>query len=213
MREVKVKPVLPIYMIGAVWLLYITKFPLYEPIHFLIVGGISIGVYVLLSLILPKKTVMVEEKLSPIRTGDQDLDEILNQGVAFRQELRRIKGVIKNPGMIKQIAHLEQLSKEIFDFIQKNPQKLRQIRQFTNYYLPTTVKLLKNYEEFSKQDTKVHNIAQSMAKIEGMMNNIVKVFKGVLNDLFEDKAMDTSVDLEVLENMMKQEGFDRELKL
>lgn len=76
-----------------------------------------------------------------------------------------------------------------------------------NYYLPTTVKLLENYNEFGKQEAKGENITSTMKKVEEVLDTVVNAFKKVLDDLFMDKALDTSVDIEVLEKMLREEGL------
>ena len=76
-----------------------------------------------------------------------------------------------------------------------------------NYYLPTTVKLLKDYNEFRRQEAKGANITSAMQKIEGVLDTIINAFKKLLDDLFMDKALDVSVDIEVLEKMIKEKGF------
>jgi len=206
-REIKIKSVIPIYLIGLVWILYVIVFPIYRWYDFIIASGIAVIVYKIASKLIPSKTILVEDEPEPINTGDSDLDEVLTTGSAYMSELNTLNLAIPNVKINKQVDEMMRISKRIFKFITKNPKKVRQIRQFMNYYLPTTIKLLKNYEEFRKQEAKGENITTAMGKIEGVLETVVVAFSKVLDDLFMDKALDTSVDIEVLEKMIKEEGF------
>ena len=88
-----------------------------------------------------------------------------------------------------------------------HPEKLPQIRKFMSYYLPTTLKLLRSYDELSRQGVSGQNITGTMEKVEGMMDTIVLAFEKQLDSLFGDQAMDISTDITVLDNMMAREGL------
>ena len=88
-----------------------------------------------------------------------------------------------------------------------HPEKLPQIRKFMSYYLPTTLKLLRSYDELSRQGVSGQNITGTMEKVEGMMDTIVLAFEKQLDGLFGDQAMDISTDITVLDNMMAREGL------
>ena len=206
MRELKIKPVIPVYVIGLVWILCVLALPMYRWYDFAIAIGIAALAYKISSVLIPVKTILVESKPEPINTGNSELDEILNAGNAYMMELSNFNAEIANEKINRQVSEMMNITKHIFEFITKNPSKVRQIRQFMNYYLPTAVKLLKNYKELQKQGAKGENIVSAMRKIEGVMDKIVDVFKKVLDDLFMDKALDISVDIEVLEKMIKEES-------
>jgi len=169
--------------------------------------GISVVVYKITSRLIPSRTILIESEPEPISTGNSELDEILTAGTAYMSELSSLNMEIANEKINKQVNEMMRITKDIFEFIRGNPTKVRQIRQFMNYYLPTTVKLLKNYNEFRKQEAKGDNITSAMQKIEGVLDTIVDAFRKVLDGLFMDKALDTSVDIEVLEKMIREEGF------
>ena len=207
MREMKVKSVIPIYLIGLVWILCALIFPMYRWFDFIIALGISAIVYRITSRLIPYRIILVESKPEPINTGNSEVDEVLTTGTAYMSELNTLNLAISNTKINKQVDEMMRISKSIFDFITKNPTKVRQIRQFMNYYLPTAIKLLNNYNEFRNQGAKGENISSAMIKIEEVLDTIVVAFSKVLDNLFMDKALDTSVDIEVLEKMIKEEGF------
>lgn len=206
-REIKVKSVVPVYLIGVVWVIFAFILPMYRWYDFVITSVISVIVYKVSSNLIPSKTILVESEAEPINTGNAELDEILNTGTSYMSELNKLSMEIDNEKIGSKINEIMRISKSIFDFITKNPSKVKQIRQFMNYYLPTTVKLLKDYNEFRRQEAKGANITSAMQKIEGVLDTIINAFKKLLDDLFMDKALDVSVDIEVLEKMIKEKGF------
>ena len=76
-----------------------------------------------------------------------------------------------------------------------------------SYYLPTTLKLVHVYCELEKQPVKGDNITNAKADIEKTMDTINVAFENLLDDMFEETAMDVSTDISVLKTMLAQEGL------
>jgi 5-bromo-4-chloroindolyl phosphate hydrolysis protein/uncharacterized membrane protein YuzA (DUF378 family) len=152
-----------------------------------------------------------KEKPAPmpkqINTGNKELDEMLTAGHEYITQMNELSMKIVNRGILDQIAEIMNITGQIFAFIQKNPDKIRQIRQFAGYYLPTTIKLLSDYEEMGRQTFKGENLTEAMKKIENVMEKIKQTFQNELDHLFSDKAMDISVDIDVMEQMMRDEDL------
>ena len=123
------------------------------------------------------------------------------------RDIRRANDRIADPVLSQKIDRLEEVSGKIFDYVKAHPEKLPQIRKFMSYYLPTTLKLLRSYDELSRQGVSGQNITGTMEKVEGMMATIVLAFEKQLDSLFGDQAMDISTDITVLDNMMAREGL------
>ena len=136
----------------------------------------------------------------------QDVNELLKTANGFIHDMITINLSITNPALKTQVELLINIAKQIYDFVKNNPEKIRQVRQFSNYYLPTTVNLLKNYQELQRQAIKGDNIQESMQKIAGIMMTIETAFHKQLDDLYRDKSLDISVDIEVLQNMINQQA-------
>jgi len=137
-------------------------------------------------------------------SGNKDVDELSKTANDFIHELTTARLSISDPDLKAKVEHLVEIAKQIFAFIKKNPEKIRQIRRFSNYYLPMTTSLLKDYLELQSEAVKGENIQESIQKIAGSMNTIETAFKNQLNDLYQDKALDISVGIEVLQNMTNE---------
>jgi hypothetical protein len=145
----------------------------------------------------------------PINTGDAAMDEFLNASVTSLKELNELSLAITNEKMLIPVGEILSVTRQIFAFVEKHPEKLKQIRQFMNYYLPTTIKLLGSYRDFSREQVKGANITEAMAKIENSMSGIVETFRHELDGLYMDKAVDIAVDIDVMLAMMRQHGIDQ----
>ena len=220
--ETKRKPVAPFYAVAAVWLAYALLFPLYEPLHFVLIGVVSVAVFFVVSALCrggarndgaetaqPK----AEAKPKEESTGNPELDKMLKDGRLAITEMKRLDDNIADPGISADIVRLEQVSQKIFDEVKRDPKKLSQIRRFMDYYLPTTLKLLNAYDRASAAGISGENVDATKAKVEGMMRTIVAAFEKQLDALYGSEAMDISTDITVLETMMAREGLtDQPLK-
>lgn len=203
----------PIYIFGLVWLFYSQTFPLYRWFDFVFAIGASLLASFVFSSVLPNKVTLSEaprvaKAAPPSKTGDPGLDEFLDAAGAGAAELARLELSISSPKIKEPLQDLLKTTEEIFEFVKAQPGKVRQIRQFMNYFLPTAVKLLKNYEELEAQGHKGGNITSSMEKIEDAMENIKLAFSRELDGLFSDKAMDISSDIVVLQQIIERDKLD-----
>ena len=96
---------------------------------------------------------------------------------------------------------------KIFNRVEQHPELVEDLGKFMDYYLPTTVKLLKAYEELDAQEVQGENITGSKREIEQTLDTIEQAFENLLDSFFEKAAWDISSDISVLHNMFAQEGL------
>ena len=114
---------------------------------------------------------------------------------------------ISSTAVMKQIDHLEAVTRKIIDLVVAEPKKLPQIRKFMSYYLPTTLKILNSYDRMGSAGVDGENISTTKQKIEGMMDTITAAFDRQLDALYGEEALDISADIKVMEQMLQQEGI------
>ncbi len=212
------KPVAPYYAVAITWLVYACFFPLYAPMHYVLMAVAS-GVVFFVTGLFCKSEPRTEEKTAaapaaekkePESTGDPEVDKMLKDGALALAELKRLDANIADPGISADIVRMEQISGKIFELVKENPKKLPQIRRFMDYYLPTTLKLLNAYDRASSAGISGENVDATKAKVEGMTRTVVAAFEKQLDALFGDEALDISTDITVLETMMAREGLTGE---
>ena len=222
----KKRSALPIYAIGIVWLLYAGKLNTFRGI--LSCAVVSAIVYAILHIVLPGKKTdeppkaaapeqpqpkQVEKKPEPQPEPEPEeklppeLQSVIYQGKRAIADIRRLNDEIPDERISAQIDLIERLTAQIFDCVRKNPKKLSQIRQFLNYYLPTTIKLMEQYVTLQNQSLKTENITEGMQKIEDLLDKVIIAFQRQLDALFEADVVDITADIRVMEQMMASEGL------
>jgi len=197
----------PLYLIGLTWLFYALFFPLYRWYHFAFVAVLSIVIYILGEALAPRKEVVFEEPKPPVHTGSQEADSILMQGREYIRQMNALNVAIPDERVSAQIDQLVLVCDKIFTFVENHIKKVRDIKVFMNYYLPTTVKIIETYKEMDGQAVRGENITGTMEKIKDALDTSVKSFTNLLDDLYGDKAMDVSADIVVLQNMLERQGL------
>lgn len=222
----KKRSALPIYAIGIVWLLYAGKLNTFRGI--LSCAVVSAIVYAILRIVLPGKKTdeppkaaapeqpqpkQAEKKPEPRPEPEPEkklppeLQSVIYQGKRAIADIRRLNDEIPDERISAQIDLIERLTAQIFDCVRKNPKKLSQIRQFLNYYLPTTIKLMEQYVTLQNQSLKTENITEGMQKIEDLLDKVIIAFQRQLDALFEADVVDITADIRVMEQMMASEGL------
>lgn len=130
-----------------------------------------------------------------------------NEYALILTQIRQVNDDIDDEAMSAKIDNIEAITRAIFKIVEEKPERKQEIRNFFNYYLPTTQKLLNFYAQLEAQPVQSETILDSRKNIEGIMDNLVKGFEAQLDSLFKADALDISTDISVLENMLTQDGL------
>jgi len=221
-KQVK-RSVVPIYLIGAVWLVYALALPLCAPMDFVLCAGASALAFILGKAVFPDKEFTVpggekqdakkaqtsKQPQKPKSTGNPEIDKLIKERDLALSEMRRLNDAIEDEKISEQIDHLEQTTGKIIDHVVEHPKKLPQISRFMSYYLPTTLKLLNAYDRMDDTGVTGDNITSTKQRVENMMDTLVRAYDSQLDALFGAEAMDISTDITVMENLLRQQGFVR----
>ena len=126
---------------------------------------------------------------------------------AILAEIRAINDAIDNEKLSAQIDRVGVITARILDYQKSHPEKEAELHSFLNYYLPTTLKILRTYAQLEDQEVSGQNITAAMERIENMMDKAVDGFEKQLDRLFQGDAMDITADVEVLERMLAKDGL------
>lgn len=230
----KKKSVFPIYVFGLVWLLYSVFFRLSGLWSLIKCALLAWAVVSLVKSITkkdaPEKDVSKSDKTDkgqsgqephrqttpkevkvekqPVQsTGNSELDAVIREG---RQSVKRIQELnddIPDFKISAQLKQIEILTASIIDQVERKVDKLRQVRQFMNYYLPTTIKLLEQYVQLQNVGMKGENISSGMQQIEDLLDKVIVAFQKQLDSLFESDVVDITADIQVMEQMMESHGL------
>ena len=122
-------------------------------------------------------------------------------------EIRAVNASIQNQELSRKIERVEYITERIFEFQREHPEKSGELKKFLNYYLPTTLKILRHYAEMERQGVQGENINYTKARVEEMMDMVVEGFERQLDKLFAGDMMDIAADITVMEQMMEGDGL------
>ncbi len=208
------------WITGITCALYAMTMPMTEWYHLIPLTLVGIGAFVVSRTLFRGKKYFVpieppaaapvkkpEPNAKKVNTGNPEVDKIITDGYEYLKQLRIANDLIEDEVMSQRMDRMEAASADIFAYISEHPESAPQIRRFMNYYLPTTLKLLKNYDNLSRQRVKGENVRNTMFEIEGMMETIASAFEKQHDSLFEEAAMDIAADISVMESILEQEGL------
>jgi hypothetical protein len=206
----KQRSVLPVYLVGAVWLIGVVFFSVHQVTGYVQLALISALVYLIAYALFPNKMIEVEiPDPKPVEKmpKDPELAALQKERDRAVEELQRLNVNITDERISQQLDHIQATTEKIFAFVMEHPEKKGQIRRFQDYYLPTTIKLLNAYDRMDQLGVSGANIDLSKQKVEQMLTTVEIAYDKQLDALFQDEAMDISADVTVLERMMAQEGL------
>lgn len=205
MRAVKTKSALPVYAIGALWLLWALLLPLHSLPHYILAAIASAALYLVLRKIVPDT--VTYQPIPEVQTGDKTADALLKDG---RERLARIEkngDRIRDAAVQAKVAGLELAVDKILDHVEQKPEKAGELRRFMNYYLPNLEKITDTYALLEEQGVEGENISQAKASIRQMLEVMDTAFAKQLDALFQHTALDITSDIFAMQTLMAQEGF------
>lgn len=126
------------------------------------------------------------------------------------KQLKALNDEILDQAVSDKIDRIAALTRDIHSFVALNPEREIEVHKFMNYYLPTTMKLLKSYSLLERQSYQGENIVASRHDIEEILGTLVHAFEKQLDQLFAADAVDISSDITVLETMIAKDGLSHQ---
>ena len=127
---------------------------------------------------------------------------------AILKNLRILNDRIEDEEISRQIDRIEEVSRQIFREVERNPEKEKKISALLNGYLPTTQKLLDSYATFEEAGVDGEKTAQAKQRIAANMARIVRGFEKQLDELYSADVLNVETDIRVMESMLRRDGAD-----
>ena len=140
-------------------------------------------------------------------TTTQSDDASGHSYAAHLAEFREVRALIRDDAISRKVSRLEELTAKIFRIVEESPEKQPQIRRFMSYYFPTTLKLVRSYATLENQGIKGENIVSTKENIGNILDTLLTGYEQQLDQLFKSDALDIASDINVLENLMQQDGL------
>lgn len=139
----------------------------------------------------------------------KELLYIIQSGKSYINQIKSANDAIPKEEISTKLDKLQNIVTQILNYVEKNPRKLSEVNKFVNHYLPMTLKLVNSYKELNSQPVQGENIKNAKNEIKKAIDSINDAFTKLLDDLFEEVAIDISTDISVLETLFTQEGLSK----
>lgn len=202
---------------GLLTLLYSGIFPLFRISDFLLCGGFAILIGKIVSIMasgLDLTTHNKQDAKKPANdveelplSGDENADAVIAKGQQMLHQIRAENDAITDAVLSGQMDELERLCIQIFKTVAEQPMKASQIRKFMNYYLPTTLKMLASYRTMDQRGVSVSDMTEARSTLIRGMGMVLTACQKQLDNLYKDTMLDVTTDIDVLEQMLKRDGF------
>lgn len=202
---------------GVTALLYAAIFPLYRIGDFILAAAVAFLVGKVVSIMgsgLDLTTHNREDREREAKqvaelplSGDDAADAMISRGQDMLHQIRSENDAITDEVLSGQMDELEHLCVQIFKTVAEKPGKAPQIRKFMDYYLPTTLKMLASYRTMSNRGVSVSDMTEARSTVIRGMGMVLTACQKQLDTLYKDDILDVSTDIDVLEQMLKRDGF------
>lgn len=148
-----------------------------------------------------------------ISSEHKNINEIIKEAKEMTSQINSISKQLEDKKLIENVNQICNTSNKIIDTLSKKPEKLGQARNFLNYYLPVTIKILSRYDEIENQKLNTKESEKFMKSVLDMTEKIKDAFNEQLNNMYQSEMIDTDAEIKVFEGMLKSDGFLDEINL
>lgn len=203
-EEKRQKPVLPLYLAAAVWLVGAFLLPPYTLSNLLILAGASLVVYGVGLRLCPTRVVRTPVAYA---TGSEDTDAMLAGIAKDLDALRALNADIPDPALSAAMERMEKAGRGIVDTVAQAPEKARLVDRFARYYLPEVLKIMGAYAGMEKAGVKGENAEKVLGDVRKNAETMATAFENQLDALYSAEALDISTDIEVLDGILKAQNL------
>ena len=162
--------------------------------------GIGVAAFAAGNLVFPEKRKEIE-----LDTLSDEM--VIAEMKKINQKIFNMISKVENRELKTNVKEIYETTNKIIAKVSKDKNDLKKIRTFINYYLPVTLKILVKYDEIENQNLNTKDGNEFMRTVEEKIKVISSSFKNQLNALYQSDYVSTDAELDVLENMLKSEGY------
>lgn len=125
----------------------------------------------------------------------------------YLSEISSAENEFKSQDISFSLYRLGKVIRQVLEYLEKHQEKEKDVKKLMDFHLPSTLKLIASYRELQKSGLNTFNIQKTKDDIVSACDKIQEAYTGVLEDLYNDNAIDVSTDIQVLKMMLAREGF------
>ncbi len=153
------------------------------------------------------RLMMTEYSESQAVKPEEKKEEAIPRNDRILRQIRADNDLLADPEVSRKIDRIEDLTKKIFAILEQRPEKEPQLYNFMNYYLPTTLKMLRSYRVMQNRGISESELARHRISLNRGLDMVITACQKQLDNLYRDTMLDVSTDVDVLEQMLRRDGF------
>ena len=135
--------------------------------------------------------------------GDTPIN--LDTARRFAAVLEKEQQLMQDAQAREELAAMHKTTTAICDWLEAHPESLPKARRFSEYYIPTTLKLLHTYNDVQGQTGEnAENIRRDIA---GILHTLNQAYDTLYDTMLSDVAMDVSSEIAALQGMLANDGL------
>ena len=139
----------------------------------------------------------------PVRPLDEN-GKILSSALQELYSMKKLVSGLRNETIRRNAIRLCERAKSILDVLRSNTDQIASVRQFWNYYLPSTNNILKKYDRLEKSGVADWETTQ---KVNQYLIDVNKALDNLYSSLFDVDKKSLNIEMEALQLAMQREGL------
>lgn len=146
-------------------------------------------------------------ELAALGISREEFDEALREGSRKLVQLRKASTRVGDSRVRGKAHGVCDAAARILSEIRQDPADLRRARNFLDYYLEATIKVVDRYVSLSARGVQTAEMQSALQRAEASLDTIRSAYDKQLVQLLENDVMDLDVELRVLERTIEMEGL------
>jgi len=153
-----------------------------------------------------------EIKEEPVPAGDRISDISVTEKTinAFIGKIDLFINSIADADISKELDEIKNILVKIIDLLKEKKyieNGSNRLDEFFSYYFPTVEKILDAYRQIEKHSLNGKNAFETKQRITESMPVIKKAFEKELDNMYQNKMLDITTDIDALESMLAKDGL------
>lgn len=173
--------------------------------NFIVDCILATGSFLGLSMLLKPKQKIGNISIDMLPEGvtlSRQLEEAQKDFSSIEQSMQKIK----DSAVKQETQRLKQTAKNIIDFLEKNPEKIKSARQFIDYYQETASSLLQKYIELQDTNLRTEDVMRLQSNTVKAIGTLNTAFETQFQKLMRSEMIDMEAEIRLLEQTVKMEN-------
>jgi hypothetical protein len=135
--------------------------------------------------------------------------EMVRKIDAYIGEINLLSRFITDADILKELAEIKKILAKMTALLKEEGSEGRfeHLEYFFSYYFPTVKKILESYNQIERQNFNVGSAVETKQRIAESIPFIREAFEKELDNMYKNKMLDITTDIDVLEAMLSKDGL------